>query len=396
MNKLTATPTADLEASAFVGPKSLLRHRQRIQHSVSSRFALWCKQSSSKGSSHDLTLRIYWIRQSTTRYHLPYVLNRKDTWHVAHIFRRHAKPEEQAPQYSHIHFTSDLDEVLGDPQVKLVIVCTHADSHFEYAKRALEAGKNVLVEKPFTPTLAQAKVLFDLARSKGLTVTPYQNRRFDSCFLTAKKAIESGKLGKIVEVESHFDYYRPVAETKPGLPQDGAFYGLGVHTMDQIISLFGRPDHVAYDIRSLRNKANPDDTFEAQLFYGDLKAIVKTSHLVKIDYPKFIVHGTKGSFVKYGIDQQETSLKANIMPGEPGFAADESVGVLEYVNDDGVTVKEEVKPETGDYGRVYDALYQTLTVGTPNYVKESEVLTNLEILERAFEQASPATITLAK
>ncbi|EEI7990974.1 oxidoreductase [Salmonella enterica subsp. enterica] len=334
--------------------------------------------------------------KSTTRYHLPYVLNRKDTWHVAHIFRRHAKPEEQAPQYSHIHFTSDLDEVLGDPQVKLVIVCTHADSHFEYAKRALEAGKNVLVEKPFTPTLAEAKVLFDLARSKGLTVTPYQNRRFDSCFLTAKKAIESGKLGKIVEIESHFDYYRPVAETKPGLPQDGAFYGLGVHTMDQIISLFGRPDHVAYDIRSLRNKANPDDTFEAQLFYSDLKAIVKTSHLVKIDYPKFIVHGTKGSFVKYGIDQQETSLKANIMPGEPGFATDESVGVLEYVNDEGVTVKEEVKPETGDYGRVYDALYQTLTVGTPNYVKESEVLTNLEILERAFEQATPATITLAK
>nr|AUN36480.1 hypothetical protein [uncultured bacterium] len=93
--------------------------------------------------------------------------------------------------------------------------------------------------------------------------------------------------------------------------------------MDQIISLFGRPDHVAYDIRSLRNKANPDDTFEAQLFYGDLKAIVKTSHLVKIDYPKFIVHGKKGSFIKYGIDQQETSLKANIMPGEPGFAADD-------------------------------------------------------------------------
>ena len=182
--------------------------------------------------------------KSTTRYHLPYVLHRQDRWQVAHIYRRRAKPEEQAPQYSHIHFTSDLDEVLNDPDVKLVVVCTHADSHFEYAKRALEAGKNVLVEKPFTPTLAQAKELFALAKSKGLTVTPYQNRRFDSCFLTAKKAIESGKLGEIVEVESHFDYYRPVAETKPGLPQDGAFYGLGVHTMDQIISLFGRPDHV--------------------------------------------------------------------------------------------------------------------------------------------------------
>lgn len=125
--------------------------------------------------------------KSTTRYHLPYVLHRKDRWRVAHIYRRSAKPQEQAPQYSHIHFTSDLDEVLNDPQVKLVIVCTHADSHFEYAKRALEAGKNVLVEKPFTSTLAEAKALFALAKSRGLTVTPYQNRRFDSCFLTMKR-----------------------------------------------------------------------------------------------------------------------------------------------------------------------------------------------------------------
>ena len=211
-----------------------------------------------------------------------------------------------------------------------------------------------------------------------------------------EKAIESGKLGKIVEIESHFDYFRPVAETKPGLPQDGMFYGLGVHTMDQIISLFGRPDHVSYDIRSLRNKANPDDTYEAQLFYGDLKAIVKTSHYVKIDYPKFIVHGTKGSFIKYGIDQQETSLKANIMPGEAGFAADDSKAILEYVNDAGETVREEWPAETGDYGRVYDALYATIAEGLPNYVKESEVMTNLEILERGFEQASPSTVTLAK
>ena len=133
--------------------------------------------------------------KSTTRYHLPYVLNRKDSWHVAHIFRRRAKPEEQSPQYSHIHFTSDLDEVLNDPQVKLVVVCTHADSHFEYAKRALEAGKNVLVEKPFTPTLEEANTLFALANSKGLTVTPYQNRRFDSCFLTPfNKLIQHCKL----------------------------------------------------------------------------------------------------------------------------------------------------------------------------------------------------------
>jgi predicted dehydrogenase len=133
---------------------------------------------------------------------------------------------------------------------------------------------------------------------------------------------------------------------------------------------------------SLRNKANPDDTFEAQLFYGDLKAIVKTSHLVKIDYPKFIVHGHKGSFMKYGIDQQETSLKANIMPGEPGLAR-MTRWLLEYVNEAGETVREEIPLETGDYGRVYDALYETLVNGQPNYVKESDVLTNMEILSAA-------------
>lgn len=332
--------------------------------------------------------------KSTTRYHLPYVLHRKADWHVAHIYRRSPKPDEQAPQYAHIHFTSELDDILNDPQVKLVVVCTHADSHFEYAKKVLEAGKNVLVEKPFTPTLAEAKELFALAKNKGLTISPYQNRRFDFCFLTTKKVIESGKLGQIVEIESHFDNYRPVDAGQPGLPQDGVFYGLGVHTLDQIIALFGRPQQVSYDIRHLRNKANPDDTFEAQLFYGDLKAIVKSSHLVKLAYPKFIVHGHKGSFIKYGIDQQETSLKANIMPGEPGFGADNSVGLLEYVDDDGNTVREEVMIETGDYGRVYDALYDTLVNGRESFVSESDALTNIEILERGFAQPSPATITL--
>ncbi|XNN28733.1 Gfo/Idh/MocA family oxidoreductase [Escherichia coli] len=148
--------------------------------------------------------------KSTTRYHLPYVLNRKDSWHVAHIFRRHAKPEEQAPIYSHIHFTSNIDEVLNDPDVKLVVVCTHADSHFEVRETRAGSREKCAGRKTVRPTLAQAKELFALAKSKGLTVTPYQNRRFDSCFLTAKKAIESGKLGEIVEVESHFDYYRPV------------------------------------------------------------------------------------------------------------------------------------------------------------------------------------------
>lgn len=334
--------------------------------------------------------------KSATRYHLPYVLTRKEKFTVKRIFDVVRNPQrESLPEYEGIAFADKVDEILNDPQITLVTICTRPDSHYHYAKLCLEHGKNVLVEKPFTTTLDEAKTLFALAKEKGLLVSPFQNRRFDSCFLTMKQAIDSGKLGDIVEVESHFDYFRPEADLQPGGAFDGAFYGLGVHTLDQILSLFGRPQQVAYHLRHLRQKANPDDTFEAQLFYGDVKAIIKTSHLVKVPYPKFLVHGTKGSFVRYQIDQQETSLKAGIMPDHPDFAADNQCALLEYVDEHGETHTEHLPPVKGDYGRVYDALYETLINGAANYVSEVEALTNLEILEKAFRQPSPSLVTLS-
>lgn len=333
--------------------------------------------------------------KSATRYHLPYVLIRKNKFTVKRIFDAVRNPQrESLPEYQGIAFADSVNEILNDPQITLVTVCTRPDSHFHYARLCLKHGKNVLVEKPFTTTLEEAKTLFALAKEKGLVVSPFQNRRFDSCFLTMKKAIESGKLGDIVEVESHFDYFRPDADPQPGGAFDGAFYGLGVHTLDQMLSLFGRPSHVAYHLRHLRQKANPDDTFEAQLFYGNLKAIIKTSHLVKIPYPKFLVHGTKGSFVRDQIDRQETSLKAGIMPDHPDFAADNQCARLEYIDENGETHIEHLAPEKGDYGCVYDALYDTLTTGVANYVSEEEALTNLSILETAFRQPSPALVCL--
>jgi predicted dehydrogenase len=188
-------------------------------------------------------------------------------------------------------------------------------------------------------------------------ISPYQNRRFDSDFLALKEVIESGKIGDVVEVESHFDYFRPDSTLHKGSKRDGAFYGLGVHTIDQIIYLFGNPEKVYYDIRSIRNKENPDDYYEVQLYYKDFKVMVKTSHLVKSSYPKIIVHGSKGSFIKYGIDKQEECLKAGIMPkGNKSFGLDtkDNYGVLDYVDEDGKEIKEIVKTPLGDYGRVYE------------------------------------------
>ena len=333
--------------------------------------------------------------KSATRYHLPYVLQRRDTFQVKTIFDITRRPDiEKEEAYQGIRFTSDLNDILHDESITLVTLCTPPQTHYDLAKRCLEHGKNVIVEKPFTRTLAEAQSLFALAAEKGLTVTPYQNRRFDSCFLAVKKVIDSGVLGKVVEFESHFDYFRPDARDAPADYTHGAFYGLGVHLVDQVVSLFGRPDVVHYDIRSVRNKNNPDDTFELQLYYGQTKAIVKCSHLVMQPYPKFILHGEKGSFIKLNIDQQETWLKAGKLPGAPDFGQETEYGVLKYIDDNGEAITEHVRTGNGDYGRVYDAVHATLSRGQPPYVPAADVMTTMEILHRAFEQPAPVLIRL--
>lgn len=333
--------------------------------------------------------------KSATRYHLPYVLQRRDTFQVKTIFDITRRPDiEKEEAYQGIRFTSDLNDILHDESITLVTLCTPPQTHYDLAKLCLEHGKNVIVEKPFTRTLAEAQSLFALAAEKGLTVTPYQNRRFDSCFLAVKKVIDSGVLGKVVEFESHFDYFRPDAPDAPADYTHGAFYGLGVHLVDQVVSLFGRPDVVHYDIRSVRNKNNPDDTFELQLYYGQTKAIVKCSHLVMQPYPKFILHGEKGSFIKLDIDQQETWLKAGKLPGAPDFGQETEYGVLKYIDDNGEAITEHVRTGNGDYGRVYDAVHATLYRGQPPYVPAADVMTTMEILHRAFEQPAPALIRL--
>ncbi|EUJ48144.1 oxidoreductase [Paenilisteria rocourtiae] len=343
-----------------------------------------------------LTIGYIGFGKSTTRYHMPYTLIR-DNIRIKTIYNHRRKPELEADYAQHnIEFTDNLDTLLQDTEIQLVSICTPASTHYDLAKKALENGKNVLVEKPFCTTSEEAEELFALAKSKGLIAMAYQNRRFDSDFLVIKEVLASGKLGELVELESHMDYYRPEAPDAPGEYYDGAFYGLGVHMMDQIIDLFGRPEEVSYDIRSIRNSNNPDDTFEIQFFYPTLKVIVKTSHLVNIPYPKFTLHGTKGSFVKYGIDQQETYLKAGIMPGEKNFGVDpeSSYGALVYVDASGKTQQETIPTPLGDYGRLYDQLQDAILNGTPKLVSDEETLTNMTILEQGFTGQNPRVISL--
>ncbi|MTH54673.1 oxidoreductase [Bacillus mangrovi] len=345
-----------------------------------------------------MTLNVGFIGfgKSTTVFHLPY-LQIRDNLKVKKIYSRTKKTEMEEPyKKDGIEFVYDLQELLADESISLITICTSDETHYDFAKACLEHGKHVLVEKPFSFTGEEARELLRLAASRNLIIMPYQNRRFDSDFLAVQQALESGKLGDPVEIESHFDYYRPEAPDSPESSRyKGAVYGLGVHLIDQAVSLFGKPEKMYYDIRSVRNPGNPDDYFHIELFYSGFKYILKMSHLVKEPYPKFLIQGTSGTFIKYGIDQQEDHLrKLGKKPGEEGFGEDPeaSYGKLIYM-ENGMEKTDILPTPLGDYGKIYDLLYDSIVHGKPKPVSNKEIETVIEIMERGVNGANPKVLT---
>lgn len=322
--------------------------------------------------------------KSCNRYHLPFVLQRTDKLRVKAIFDLDVV-NVKWNKIEGVHYTSNIDELMTDPEINLIVICTQPRFHYEYAKMALGHGKNVLCEKPFMETTAQAREIFALAQELGLLVQCYQNRRYDSDFLTVQKVIESGKLGEIVEVEMGFDYYRPETpeNSTAFVASDSYLYGHGCHTIDQVVSYFGIPDNVTYDVRALCGKDKMSDYFDLDLFYGEnLKVSVRSSYFRIKRRPSFVVYGKRGMFVKETPDRQEEFLKLFYMPDKPGFAQDdlEHYGTITYQDADGIH-EEKVPTVPGDYGRVYDALYETLVNGIENPVKPEQTLAVMEILE---------------
>ena len=328
---------------------------------------------------------------SVCRYHLPYVERRKDIIKVKYIYRRQEDrigDEERETWYPDITFTSDIEQIMKDNEVNLVVVNTPDAFHVDYTMQALENGKNVLCEKPFAMTAKEAKRVFDFAKEKGLVAMSNQNRRFDADMRTVRKVIESGVLGEILEVESHYDYYRPSIADRKGF---GILYGLAVHPIDQIIGQFGQPKKVVYDCRSIDNPGEADDYYDIDFFYDTMKAIVKTSYYVKLDYPRFIVHGRKGSFLMPSLGHQ--SSQAN-KPGPVEISFDplpeDKWGTLSYIDENGQDITKKVPTEIQDYGMIYDNLYDVIFNGGEKVVKDEEVIEVLRIIEEATEVAKGA------
>lgn len=293
-------------------------------------------------------------------------------------------------EYPNTEVYPSFEDVLNNNEINLVIVSSPNYTHFEYASKALSAGKHVIVEKPFTVSVKEGKFLTELANRKGLMLVPFQNRRWDGDYLTIKKMLKEGELGEIVYFESHFDRYRPqydrVEWKNEQLPGNGVLYDLGSHLIDQALDLFGMPDKVFADIGIHRLKGKVDDFFDLHLYYSSLKVVLKAGVMVREQGPRFIVHGRNGSFIKYGLDPQETNLRNGMQPSNNDLGVDdvENYGLL-HTEKDSEIVRQNIETVAGNYKAYFKNVAAAIRDTEPLIVTSTDGVNIIRIIEKAYE-----------
>lgn len=281
------------------------------------------------------------------------------------------------------------DDVIQDPDIHLIVISTPNISHVKIAEMAIMSKKHVIVEKPFTVTVKEAEYLIKLANDFDVVLSVYHNRRFDGDYKTILKIIDSGTLGRLVELESHFDRFKNEVKTddwrENDLPGTGVLYDLGSHLIDQVIHKFGMPIEIYADMAAQRF-GKVDDQFEMILYYEGLKVTLKSGSLVKEPLPRFVLQGTKGAFVKYGLDVQEDDLKAGHLPSDDPFddgwgSEPETLwGKLNTVNE-----CKRIETLRGDYRSYYRNIYGAIQFGEPLLVEPKDGLNVIKIIEAAIE-----------
>ena len=271
-----------------------------------------------------------------------------------------------------------VDELIK--QSDLVVIASPNQSHFPVAKAALEAGRHVVIDKPFTVTLAEADELVALAERRGRVLTVFHNRRWDSDFLTVKQLLP--RLGDLMLFEAHWDRFRP--QIKQGWrerpePGGGVFNDLGPHMIDQTLQLFGMPEAVSADIGIQRPDAAVDDYFDVTLHYGVMRACLRCSSLVAAPRPRFAIHGTNGSYIKSGLDPQEAQLKSRLDPRDQSFGLDPIEGL--FVSPEGQP--QPMPTQRGNYGAFYEGVADAILDGAPPPVPPQDARDGLALISLA-------------
>jgi scyllo-inositol 2-dehydrogenase (NADP+) len=299
--------------------------------------------------------------------------------------------------YPNVKSYNNYDDMLADPVVDLVIVNTPNATHYEYAKKALLAGKHVIVEKPFVIDVSEGEELIVLAAEKQKLLSVYHNRRNDSDFKTVKKIIESNLLGDIVEAEIHFDRYsldlspKKHKELKEG--GTGVLFDLGSHLIDEAVQLFGKPAAVFADIRTVRKVSVIDDYFELLLYYKDKRVRLHSTYIAREPSIGYVIHGEKGSFIKPKTNGQEVDLLKGIMPqgADWGIEEEKDWGLL-HTEQNGVVIKEKVPSEKGDYMGYFEGIYRAIINKAAAPVSAEDGLYVIKIIKAAFASSAEKRI----
>jgi predicted dehydrogenase len=317
-------------------------------------------------------------------FHYPFLAVNKNI-ELKKIVIRNAADKKLPPFPDGIKIVPDFDNLINDPEIELIVVNTPDYLHYEMAKKALLAGKHVVIEKPFTKSIDEAKELLSLAEKKDLVITPYQNRRFDGDFMTVKSLIDSGTLKDVIEFRSTFSKYSVNIDRSKWREKadggSGAIYNIGSHLVDQAVSLFGIPESVLCISREIRPGTQVDDFMVVTLFYKSMTAELRSSYVEKIFSHRFHVNALNGSFMKFGIDPQEALLRngSGIMPvgDDWGEDVESNWGML----DAGGNGSAKIKTAKGNYHLFYDNVYKAINGIEGIEVSPDQVIAVLKILK---------------
>jgi scyllo-inositol 2-dehydrogenase (NADP+) len=309
------------------------------------------------------------------------------------------KGDEASKAYPKARILRSFEEALRDAAIQLVVVATPNETHYELAHQALQAGKHVVIDKPFAATSAQAKELWQLAERHGVVLAPFHNRRWDGDFVTVRGLLESHSVGRLVTYESHFDRFRPLPREntwKEGAdPANGLLFDLGPHLIDQALALFGPPVGITASVRKDRDRTDIEDAFDITIEYPRLRAHCRSSMLACDAAPRFLLHGTKGTFKKYGLDPQEPALVGGAKVPRMGegewLGEDEShwgtLTVAPSPANPGTLVRTSVKTALGDYRLYYANVRDAINEAAELSVKAEDGYRVIKLLEMARESS---------
>ncbi|HEY6763753.1 MAG TPA: oxidoreductase [Candidatus Sulfotelmatobacter sp.] len=317
-------------------------------------------------------------------FHAP-IIRGAEGLELACILERRGSLAQQ--HYPEVRVARDLNELLEDKAIELCVVATPNDSHFELAKACLLAGRNVVVDKPFAPTFQECRELVRLATDNHRLLTVYHNRRFDGDFRTLTKLVQQGSLGQVVEFEVRFDRFRLEPKTgawreREGQAGGGVLFDLGPHLLDQALFLFGEPQAVTARAFCQRQSSQVDDSFDVCLEYSFLRAMLRARIIAYAPGPHFLVHGTKGSFIKYGMDPQEERLRTGKIPHGKDWGADWGLEDEQWSGTLGIVDQpsQKIKSEPGDYRAFYANVRDAIEKKAPLEVTLEQAMRTMRAL----------------